>query len=178
MRIFIAIELPAEIKQNLIKIQSSFLDIKARWVKPEHMHLTLVFLGEIEEKKLIEIEQVCHQAAKNFNKFNIEFSGLGAFPNFGQPHTLWVGIKKSPVLQNLQQQISAGLIQKGFKIEKRPFQPHLTLARLKKQQDLTAIISKFKQPEFGKFQVSEFNIFASQLFSEGPKHQMIKKFNI
>jgi len=173
-RIFIAIELTKEIKQNLIEVQQDFKELKAKLVKSEHMHLTMIFLGDIDEAKISEIEGVCEGAAKKFRPFEIEFIGIGAFPNPRRSHVLWVGIKDSEKLIRLQKELALGLRKVGFHVEDRSFVPHLTLARLKKRSNLKTQIVRFDKVNFGKMKVENFNIFESELSPEGPKHRVIK----
>ena len=164
-RIFIAIELPRKIKAKLTNIQKNFSNLKAKWVKPEHLHMTLVFLGNIAEQRISEIEKNCSKNARKFSTFKIEFIGLGAFPNSTRPHTLWVAVKDSENLIQLQRKLSQGLRKLGFQIEDRQFSPHLTLARLKKRSNLKEQISKYQKVNFGKMIVGEFDLFESQLFA-------------
>ncbi len=188
-RIFIAIELPKEIKQNLLRVQQNFKDLKVerseiptavgtKCVKSEHMHLTMVFLGDIDEARISEIEEICSKVAKNFLPFEMEFIGLGAFPNSRQPHILWVGIKDSEKLISLQKELAVGLKRAGFRIEDRKFVPHLTLARLRKRVNLKAQIEKFNKANFGKMKISEIYIFESELGPDGPKHKIIKTLQL
>jgi len=177
-RIFIAIELPPKIKNNLVKIQGIFKNLKAKWPKPEHMHLTLIFLGEIEKARIFEIQKICQNTGQGFQPFEITFLKLGAFPNIKRAHTLWVGIKDSDELTQLQKKLALGLKKAGFRIEERPFSPHLTLARFKKRENLKSQIADFENRKFGQMRVLGFNIFESELFPEGPKHKIIRSLKL
>ncbi len=177
-RIFIAIELTKEIKQNLLGVQQNFKDLNIKLVKPEHMHLTMVFLGDIDEARISEIEEICFQVAKNFSSFEMEFIGLDAFPSSRRPHVLWMGIKDSEKLIRLQKELALGLKKVGFHVEDRNFVPHLTLARFKKRSNLKTQIVRFDKVNFGKMKVENFNIFESELFPEGPRHKIIKTLQL
>ena len=178
MRIFIAIELPKEIKKELLKMQGNFQQIRAKWVRPEHMHLTLVFLGDVDESRIMEIQDICHKVAKEFEPFEIELSGLGAFPDLWRAHTLWIGIKNSVALNQLQKSLSEELKNNSFQVENRPFIPHLTLARFKKRLNLKNAINKFAKANLGKIKVAEFIVFESKLLPQGPKHKIIKNIKL
>src|SRR3990167_7792589 len=95
MRTFIAIELPSEIKDSLRRLQEKLKASKAdvKWVEPNNIHLTLKFLGEIEDKKLEKITQIIDDTAKEKNKFQIHISSLGAFPKIDFPRVIWVGVE-------------------------------------------------------------------------------------
>ena len=177
-RLFIAIEVPEEIKKELLKIQQQFYSSGAKLVKPEHMHLTMIFLGEVEKVWIKEISEICQKVAINFQPFYIHLTGLGAFPKSHCPHTIWVGIEKSNQLILLQKEISWELIHKKFKIEERPFAPHLTIARLKKPINIQEYLEKNISIDLGSFQAKELVLFQSELFPEGPRHTAIKVFPI
>lgn len=135
IRSFIAIELPQNVKHGLARLISELEGTKhpyVKWVNPEGVHLTLKFLGNIPFKQVDEISKAIQEAAQEIPPFHLEVSGLGAFPNPKQPRVLWVGIKgEIDNLLSLQQNIDSTLASLGFAAEKRPFTPHLTLARLR-----------------------------------------------
>lgn len=179
-RIFIAIDLSKEIKQNLVEMQNkiSFRQGRrgTRWVEPDHMHLTLVFLGDAEEEKISKIEKICYKVAQKIRPFEIAISSLSAFPNLTRAHTLWLGVENSDELNQLQEKLKEGLKEASLRIEERKFTPHLTLARLKKKKNLRSEIENFKQKNFGIMKVNEFNIFESKLSPKGAKHKIINSF--
>ena len=146
-RLFIAIELPEELKKNLRKVQKRLKDLKAKWVKASHMHLTLAFLGEVEELREPEISEICQKIAIKYKSFEICLFDLSSFPKKEYAHTIWAKIKKSDQLLRLQKELSRELGQNKFIIEKRPYVPHLTVARLKKPIN---IIEHFKKNIFWK----------------------------
>jgi len=135
IRSFIAIELPQNVKHGLARLISELEGTKhpyVKWANPEGVHLTLKFLGNIPFKQVIEITKAMEEAAQGVPPFHLEVSSLGAFPNLKQLRVLWVGIKgEIDNLLSLQQNIDSALAPLGFAAEKRPFTPHLTLARLR-----------------------------------------------
>ena len=137
IRSFIAIELPQNVKNGLAKLISELEKTEhpfVKWANPEGVHLTLKFLGNIPFKQVDEISKAIEEAAQGVLPFHLEVSGLGAFPNLKQPRVLWVGIKgEIDNLLSLQQNIDSALAPLGFVAEKRPFTPHLTLARLRER---------------------------------------------
>jgi len=137
IRSFIAIELPQNVKNGLAKLISELEKTEhpfVKWANPEGVHLTLKFLGNIPFKQVDEISKAIQEAAQGVLPSHLEVSGLGAFPNLKQPRVLWVGIKgEIDNLLSLQQNIDSTLAPLGFVAEKRPFTPHLTLARLRER---------------------------------------------
>lgn len=137
IRSFIAIELPQNVKNGLAKLLSELGKTRhpfVKWVNSESIHLTLKFLGNIPFKQVAEINRLMEEAVQGTLPFHLEVSELGAFPNLKRPRVLWVSIKgEIDTLLSLQQSIDSALAPLGFTEEKRPFTPHLTLARLRER---------------------------------------------
>lgn len=137
IRTFIAIELPSEIKKELITIQSK-LKISGqnyvKWVNPDGIHLTLKFLGNIAEDKIKDITEAMTSSVQDVQPFNLSIKGLGVFPNPNRTQVVWVGLTgELDKLSVLYKQLETNLEKLGFVSEKRHFSPHLTLARLRNQ---------------------------------------------
>jgi RNA 2',3'-cyclic 3'-phosphodiesterase len=134
IRSFIAIELPEEARKALAKIQESIKkpNLKyLRWVSPSSIHLTLKFLGNIKPDKIDSITNTITKSCAGINRFDLQIIGLGVFPNPKVPRVLWAGLKGDiDTLIKLQQRVDDNLLPLGFTREKRPFSPHLTLARI------------------------------------------------
>ncbi len=134
MRLFIAIEIPEEIKKEMAAIQRRLKDAgaDAGWTRPEGIHLTLKFLGEVPETKISGIMAALANAAKGAGGFRLAVEGVGTFPNPKSARVVWVGVsgdvEKLASLQTAVEDSMAGL---GFEREKRAFTPHLTLGRIK-----------------------------------------------
>ncbi len=137
IRSFIAIELSDEVRNGLSRLRKELKRDEHRfvkWVDPEGIHLTLKFLGNIPSRRVTEITGAIEAAARGIPPFGLEISGLGAFPRLEQIRILWVGVGgEVDRLKDLQQRIDAGLATLGFAREERPFTPHLTLARVRKE---------------------------------------------
>jgi len=133
IRSFIAIELPEELKRELGRLQTGLKADKPRirWVNPEGMHLTLKFLGNVPAAKIDAITQVMTESAARVSPFRLEVGHLGAFPNMKHVQVVWVGLGgELDRIRQLHKYLEAGLSRLGFVAEKRPFSPHLTLARV------------------------------------------------
>ena len=134
VRTFIAIELDEAINAAIADLQGQ-LKAKVpresvRWVKPEGIHLTLKFLGNVPANRVEEIERALTQACVGFPAFSVSVGGLGCFPNPRRPRVVWVGVQEeSGTLARLQKAIEDGLEKLGFAPEGREFHAHLTLGR-------------------------------------------------
>lgn len=134
MRAFIAIEIPDEIKKEMIGIQEQLRTTKvdAGWPRPEGVHLTLKFLGEIPEARIPEIMDSIRTAAEGIGPFRLEVRGVGAFPNPKNARVVWIGLGgEVETLTKLQARVEDALSRIGMAREERAFTPHLTVGRIK-----------------------------------------------
>ena len=134
VRTFVAVDLPDEVERVLGATAQILRDARIeglRPVRPEGIHLTLKFLGDVPESQVGEIGQVVSEAVAGHRQFDVSTGGFGAFPNTRRPQVLWVGIEGDvgPLIR-LQSDVDAALGALGIPTEARPFHPHLTLARL------------------------------------------------
>jgi len=134
LRLFIAIELPGEVRETLGRLQHELqrrgLE-KLRWVRPESIHLTLKFLGETPVKKVPAIQEALTRAAGPGRPDQVTLGGLGMFGNRRSPRVLWIGVQSVPQVFDLYTRVEAELSSQGFPSEEMPFAPHLTLARVR-----------------------------------------------
>src|SRR5262249_20105479 len=133
MRTFIAIEMPKQIKAALARLQQDLRRAQAdvSWTRQENFHLTLRFLGEVEERRLEALKQVCAESAAEFAPFTLRLGGAGVFPNLRRPRVLWAGLAGDvEIAAALQRRLEAGLVSIGFAPEDKAFSPHLTIGRV------------------------------------------------
>lgn len=136
VRAFIAIELPPAVLDQVGRLQTRVRqDLPSgliRWTRPEGIHLTLKFLGDVEQDHLPEIEAALRGACAPHAPFPLQVSGLGCFPTPQRPRVLWVGVQDSSgKLAALQRDVERAIAPLGFPPERRGFHPHLTLGRVK-----------------------------------------------
>jgi len=187
MRAFIAIGLPKEIKKSLADLQenlkTSGSDVK--WVLPENIHLTLKFLGEIDDEEINQINPVLDDIAKDKKAFSISLSSLGAFPKISSPRVIWVGIKDG---ENQVQEIAQGLEQRLAKIgiprETREFSTHITIGRVRSPLNrgkLTEALQGLKDSLTSEnlfFPANRITLFKSTLTPSGPVYEAIKEASL
>ena len=181
MRTFIAIEIPERLKQNLDRsiemLRSDLEDSLIRWVRLESMHLTLHFLGEINQDQVRAIQELLDDVASRFSSFSLEIGGYGCFPNNRRPRIVWVGL--NPVegeLLRLQSELATQLETIGFMREPRDYHPHLTLGRVHKglSGDDLGSISRWAQEAdigaVGRFEVETIRLIRSALQPDGASY--------
>ena len=184
LRTFIAIELPAHIRASLEGITGRLQKAAAevRWVKTADIHLTLKFLGTIEEERIPELTASIEQCIAGIAPFTVSVGCLGAFPNEHNPQVIWIGAREeSGRLSMMHKALESGLARMGFKEEKRPFAPHLTLGRLKSPRGKGAArqgIEDFKSADCGSYEVGSICLFKSDLKPGGAVYTLLKSFSL
>jgi len=178
MRTFLAIEVPQHIRKKVdSRIQEEKKkDLPIKWVAFENLHITLKFLGEIDEKKKDEITPVIVEISKQYAPFKVRLEGLGCFPGPRNPRVLWVGVTDgAETLGKVTNDLEERLSQFGFKKEKR-FHAHLTIGRIKKPCKIDDILENNITTE--TFPVNAITLFKSTLKSDGPIYEELKKFTL
>jgi 2'-5' RNA ligase len=184
MRIFIAVKLSSEIKLRLGEVQNKLKEsgVDVKWVKPENIHLTLKFLGNVIELKLEPLVKEVGEVARKFSPFKIKFSGLGTFPNLKNPRVIWIGIEgEVKELLKLKGEIEENLVKLEFASEGREFKPHLTLGRVKSFQnkgELSEAVSSLNIPRIGEMEVNKISIIKSELRREGPIYTVVGEIHL
>jgi 2'-5' RNA ligase len=169
IRTFIAIELPEKIIYTIGKVQEEIkiYGLKVRWVRPENIHLTLKFLGDIQEADTEKVAKVVSESVTGHPAISLAVKGIGVFPSIKKPRVLWLGISKQlDPLTALQQALNYNLEAMGFPKEKRPFRGHLTLGRIKSKIDpkiLHDILKEFFQFESEHFLADRIILYKSDL---------------
>jgi 2'-5' RNA ligase len=145
MRTFIAIELSDEIKDALDRIEShlKYSGADVKWVAKDNIHLTLKFLGEVDEKKCEKVKAALDEIAKSTASFKISLKDIGAFPKIEFPRVIWVGLDKgTKESTELAAKIDEALSAIGFDRETRPFAAHLTIGRVRSPKNKAALAEK------------------------------------
>ena len=184
MRKFIAIELDNTIKDNVSALIQKLDtgDRNIRWIKPQGMHLTLKFLGEVSENKIIEVKSVLGSIAKDYSRFPLSLKGTGTFPPAARvPRVVWIGIEKNEFLQDIQDRMEKELHNIQFPKEKRKYHPHLTLGRVKGLQNIETVmetLNQYKKAEFGGMTVNKITLFKSTLKPTGAEYTILSEFHL
>ncbi len=188
IRSFIAIELPEEVKSGLLQLQNE-LKVSGhnyiKWVAPEGIHLTIKFLGNISSHRVSDVTKAMEEAGRMVSAFQLKIGELGAFPNLRRPRVIWVGIGgELDKLAFLQQRIDNALIPLGFPKEKRPFSPHITLARIREkasfheQRDFGELIARTSFEAVYNVEVNVLSLMRSQLLPGGAVYSRLAFVNL
>ncbi|PYU80850.1 MAG: RNA 2',3'-cyclic phosphodiesterase [Acidobacteria bacterium] len=180
MRLFVALELPAAVRENLGALLKALRAVspQTRWVRPENLHLTLKFIGEVPETEFAVIRNAL-AAARSDQPVALEFRGLGFFPNEKRPRVFWAGIEASPNLKTLAAEIDRAMEKLGIPCEQRPFSPHLTLARFEPPElpeKLRSAIEENAAREFGSFRTNQYQLIESKLKPSGAEYTTLESF--
>lgn len=183
MRTFIAVEIEPSIKEKISSLVGEFgkTGAKVSWVKKESIHLTLKFLGEVEEKKIKEVSEKLKLIASKIKPFRIKVEGTGWFPEKGSsPRVLWIGIKYHEQMKILWEEIEKELEKTGFRKEVRGFSPHITIGRVKGNGSIHKVLEVLRKSmthTFGEMEVKRVILFQSILKPDGAEYIPIEKFD-
>jgi 2'-5' RNA ligase len=178
MRLFVAVEIPNEVKDQLVALRSDIPG--ASWVKRPALHLTLRFLGDgIDPIRLTPIQKAL--AAVKGAPFDVNLRGVGRFPEGDRrpARVLWAGIADQPALHTLQAAVEQTVGSVGFPPEERPFSAHITLARLKGEGNSKTVadfLEKHKGLRAEPFEVKEFHLVSSLLTPQGSAYRYEASF--
>jgi len=178
MRVFIAVDLPDELRKELATLQRELepLTDTARWVAPESIHITLKFIGEVPEKRIEDIDSAL--TGLTWKSFAITVHGVGFFPGNRSPRVFWAGME-APTMQDLAEELDSRMERLGFDKEKRAFRPHITLARARDSRidsSLVAAASKYAEHQFGSFTVDRVFLFKSILKPTGAVYERLREY--
>lgn len=182
MRLFIALDIPAEIRERL----SHYVDQvrryapDARWARVESLHVTLKFIGEVKDDKVAEIKTAL--ALIKSASFLVEFKEVGFFPGPRSARVFWAGVHASEALPQLASTIEAVMEKLGIPREKRAYHPHLTLARAPEGSGSNCFrllhehLNAEEPPQFGTMSAREFFLYQSQILRGGARYTKLQRF--
>ncbi len=180
MRQFLAIDLPGSVRRRLGELQSELRDELSgwRWTRPEGIHLTLRFLGEVDAELDRRARDAWRGCAAQARGFSIRLRGLGCFPGPRRPRVLWVGIEADPAhrvrLTELASGIEVAARSLGFEPSDRAFRPHLTLGRARRgSRPAPPEPSSF---DGGRIEAAELVLFRSELHGGGARYTALDSF--
>jgi RNA 2',3'-cyclic 3'-phosphodiesterase len=181
MRLFVAIEIPEEVRSALGELMKSLRDAcrDARWVRIAGLHVTLKFIGDTPSERVAELKSALASIPPRA-PIAMNFRGLGFFPNARRPRVLWAGVEAGPDLAALANAVEKALSPAGIQQEDRAYSPHLTLARFKESAGVDALqvaIEKAGPLEFGVTTATEFHLYQSVLKPGGAEYTRLATFS-
>jgi 2'-5' RNA ligase len=183
IRSFLAFELPPQIRHVLSdvfeKLKKTSLD--ARWVRPEGIHLTVIFMGDTREEDISPISEFTGGVCSRYGPFTMALNGMGCFPNSRNPRVLWLGVEGTlERMSRFRDEMQRGLTPFGIQQEKRDFRPHLTLGRFKKPpkkaSDLEKLLSENRGLTSPACSLNELILFKSDLRPGGAVYTKMRSW--
>jgi 2'-5' RNA ligase len=178
LRCFIAVTLPAPLKQSVGKMMKSLRETGAdvRWVPEENLHLTLKFLGATGEEQMEGITGALRKKISPHPPFYITIGGVGCFPGGRHPRVIWVGIQEYGPLEDIYRAVEDVMTQFGYPPEDRPFSPHLTIGRVRSGKRLAEALKRldeFRAVVFDEFEVKGVTLMKSELKPGGAEYSSL-----
>ncbi len=182
-RIFIGIKLNETISMK--RIRNEFMvhlkNEHIKWVDPGNYHVTLKFLGNINENEISTIVDCMEHIGEKTPAFTLGLSNTGLFKNISNPRVLWMGIELNEILNKLNENIEHELLKIGYPKENKSFNPHLTFARVKKITDIPALktlLAKYDHCNINEFKIENFIVYESILKNKNPLYKELKKIKL
>ncbi len=182
LRTFIAVDVGKAIRDRAVALQESLTrsgtDVK--WVEPENIHVTLLFLGEVDDREVLQVCRAVSDGCVGLSTFSLTVEGVGCFPNPRRPRTLWVGVGDgTQELCALHDALEPPLLDLGcYRREERKYTPHITIGRVKSDRPtdkLAAALAKHAGWRGGETDVREVLVMSSQLTPQGPVYTVLSR---
>ena len=142
------------------------------------MHITLRFIGDIDDGKTKKVVASIADAVKGIDPFQITVRGAGCFPNRKRPSVVWVGAEPQDILTRIADGISANLKAANISFDEKPFKSHITVGRCKGPVNLDAFLEKYSGTEFTSFLCDEICVMRSELSPSGAKHTVLERVRL
>lgn len=182
LRTFIAIDLGASLRDRCVSLQETLArtGMEVKWVEPENLHVTLLFLGEVVDRDIPDLCKAVAGTCAEHDAFPLSVEGVGCFPNPRRPRVVWVGIGAgSAELVRLHDALEGPLLDLGcYRREERQYTPHITLGRIKNDRPAEALATALaRQAKWraGSTDVREVLVLSSELTSQGPEYTVLSR---
>ncbi len=181
LRAFVGIPAGATLARGLSAVRAGFAGGAIRWVPAENLHLTLKFLGNVEEAAVAAMCSALRQALRDTAPFPVAARGLGVFPDARRPRILWIGLA-APDLEALAGRVERALASLGIEQSPGPFRPHVTVGRWRRPEprgpSLREALARWQDHAFGEFRVDEVTLFRSTLRPAGAEYSALEVFSL
>ena len=178
LRLFIGAAISAEAAEQLrhtaeaLAASASRADLMMRWVAPANYHVTVKFLGWVKPEAELAIRDAVTGALAGAERFDLALAGLGAFPTLSRARVLWAGLQDQSALESLSAVVEDAVEPLGFARENRPYHAHVTLARLKKIADLSALVASSPEQTYSPARCKSLNLYQSVMSSKGSTYEV------
>ncbi len=184
IRTFIAIDVPEKIKEQIFEVEKELMKScteGVKWEEKEKFHITLKFLGDVNEDAIDSIYDVLSENLTGFGKFSIIYKGVGCFPELKRPRVIWIGCEDpSGKLFELQKIVEEKMSELGFEKEDKEYHPHVTLGRVKNPKNISNLTKKIESINFESEagEVAEVLIMKSDLKPSGSVYTVLRKIKL
>lgn len=182
LRTFIALDLGQPIRERLTALQEQIARSGAtvKWVEADNLHVTLLFLGEVDQRDVIDVCRAVAKVAEGFKPFALRVEKTGAFPNLRRPRIVWVGVGQgSREVCALHDALEKPLLELGcYRREERQYTPHITLGRIRTEKPAPALETALRKQEAwqaGETRIDEVQVMASELTPSGPVYTVLSR---
>jgi 2'-5' RNA ligase len=182
LRTFIALPLPKAVRDRLIDLQERLAATGAevKWVEPENLHVTLLFLGEVDERDVTDVCRIVKDVCNACESFAVSVETVGCFPNIRRPRVVWVGVGEGcQELCAIHDALEPPLLKLGcYRREERQFTPHITLGRVKGERVGSALLPALEKVfnwRAGETRATEIHVLSSELTSQGPIYAVLSR---
>jgi RNA 2',3'-cyclic 3'-phosphodiesterase len=181
MRTFIAVELSESIRQALERVQDKLRRVTddVKWAKPQNLHLTLKFLGDVPDSRVAEVIDLAKDCAAQARPLEMTVTGTGGFPNVQRPRVVFVDAQETPpIMAELALALNRAMTKVDVEFEDRPFRSHITLGRIRRPKQNAALaeaLEKLDSTEFGRMTVDRIVLIKSELTPKGPIYSPVEE---
>lgn len=174
LRLFVALPLPPSLRDRLVLLRGGVPG--ARWVEPEALHLTLRFIGEVDEATAADLDRALDGVTSP--TLTLALDGLGTFGKGHRTHTLWAGVARNDGLRHLRDKVESALVRAGRPAEERKFSPHVTLARLNDPSEprLARFVQENGAFQAGPVEIDRFCLYESRLGRTGSTYDILRDY--
>lgn len=177
IRVFVSIPVPDT--TPLEPLMGELSGIRGVRASPtSQLHITLSFIGDVDESRVGDIEECVRRAADGVGPFRVSVSGVGAFPKRDRPSVVWVGAEPRRTLTDLASRIGANLDAVGIRRDTKPFKSHITIARCRGPADLSGFFARHEEREVLSFECGAVLVMRSQLGPGGAKHTLLRRVSL
>ena len=181
LRVFVGVPVGAAVAERISAVRNEFGGEAVRWAPAENLHLTLKFLGDVEEAQVVAIRSALREALAGTAGFGVTARGLGVFPNARRPRVLWIGLA-APELAQVAGRVDRALEPLGVERAATRFRPHATIGRWRRPEppgvSLREELTRWRDREFGEFRMDAVTLFQSTLRPAGATYSPLEVFRL
>ncbi|SHK36619.1 RNA 2',3'-cyclic phosphodiesterase [Thermocrinis minervae] len=180
VRLFVGTFVTNKLQEHIEKLQEEAEDIiKGKWVEPQNLHITLQFIGEVDEKKVMSIIKAVQDVSRRFPPIEVRYRSLGVFPDLDRARVLWIGVDQGhDKLKALAKAVERANLSAGIRRDGKPFYPHVTVCRIKEfnRKGLKDLLRRYERTSFCEDTINSIAVIKSSLTSVGPIYSVLEEF--